>query len=339
MPELKFNQSKGSKKWFKYVMVAVGFIILGWFVFTINPREMSETLRNIGFKRLLIIFLSAIAIIIINLLLKAYRWKMLVEKVADQKTSLWFSFNSILAGVAASSFIPGRVEVAKPFLLKAEYDVPISKSFSALIIERVLDLLTLLLIPAIALLLFPQQSFIRIEFLALIIIFLLAFASLLILFPKLFLSMISGILRILFLPLSLRIKIQSFAEQLILGFAIFKSKRTILSLFLISLIANGSEIIRFFIIAHLLNIDLSFGLASLIFTSSLLIGVLSAIPGGMGATELSAVALFSYLLPATSSVLMKSTILIDRIVSFYLLVIAGAILLLFYKKAFKSQTF
>lgn len=140
----------------------------------------------------------------------------------------------------------------------------------------------------------------------------------------------------LFIPLKLRTKIQAFAEQLILGFAIFKSKRTILSLFLISLIANGSEIIRFFIIAYFLNIDLSFGLASLIFTSSLLIGVLSAIPGGLGATELSAVALFSYLLPATSSVLMKSTILIDRIVSFYLLVIAGAILLLFYKRAFKK---
>ena len=61
-------------------------------------------------------------------------------------------------------------------------------------------------------------------------------------------------------------------------------------------------------------------------------GVLSAIPGGLGVTEFSAATLFRYAAPGSNEALSKSAILLDRIISYYFLIALGAILLIFHKK-------
>lgn len=327
-----------AKSWFKRIMIGLGILILVLFIRSINALGLYSLLQIITLQKILGLLVLALFIVFINVLIKAYRWKLLVHKVSGKETSLWFAFNSILVGVAASSFIPGRVELAKPILLKAEHNVPLAQSFSALIIERVLDLLTLLLIPAIALLLFPAQSFIRIEFIIAFVLLIVILAALIIFFSQLFLNITKFILRALFLPEQWRLKILAFAQEILQGFSIFKSKKTILVILFISLIANGLEIVRFFIIASALGINLTFGIASLIFISSLLIGIISFIPGGIGATELSAGVLLAQVLPNTNPELLKSAVLFDRIVSFYLLVLIGSILLMLYKKAFKKDS-
>ena len=319
-------------KWIKRGLLFAGIFILIIFLFSLNLPEIIAAFQQIPLAKLLLMLLLALAILIFNLLLKAYRWKWLVYTIAGEKISLSFGLASLLAGIAASSFIPGRMEVAKPLLLKTEYQIPLAKSLSALVVERFLDLLTLLLIPALALLFSPPPQNLASWQLPSLIFFLLLLATLTILYPRFFLLPLEKIITLIPLPLALKEKILSFLNQIILSFGIFKSHRQVISLGGISLLANSLEILRFYTLLHLLGLNTAFAVTAFIFTSSLVMGVLSAIPGGLGITEISAATLFRYADPASSEAISKSAILIDRIISYYLLIAVGALLLIFQKK-------
>ena len=94
-----------------------------------------------------------------------------------------------------------------------------------------------------------------------------------------------------------------------------------------SIIINSIEIIRFYFILQMLGIAAPIAAIGFAFTASIVVGVVTMIPGGIGVTEISAAEIIAQLLPAASKGLITSGVLLDRVLAYYLLIAIGALVL------------
>jgi len=320
------------KKLIKRGLLILGIIILLIFIKNINVKIVRLSLNALGITK--IFFL--IGLTFLNVFIKAIRWKLLIRKMNQTRIPLWFSFISIIAGVAGGSFIPGRIEFAKPFMLKSTYNVRLSHSLSALTIERMLDLLTLLFIAIFALFFIPAQNIISNEIIFLLTTLIIVVTVLITLFPDFFVTLLQKPIN--FLPFSqqLKTKGKEFIKILFHGFIILRDKTFVVLMTLLSFIANGIEVVRFYALMQFLSIDISLALIGFVFVAGVIIGIITMIPGGIGITELSISGLLTMFLAAVPKGLINIAVLIDRFIAYYLLVILGSLALIFYDTIFKA---
>lgn len=77
--------------------------------------------------------------------LRAYRWQYLLAPIGPTRFSV--AFETTVIGFAASFLLPARAgEVLRPYLLARREQLPATAAFATIILERVLDLLTVLLL-------------------------------------------------------------------------------------------------------------------------------------------------------------------------------------------------
>lgn len=315
-------------KLLKKILALVGVIIFIFFLFTIDFKESLSKLTELSATSVFLLVLLTF----LNILTKALRWKFLIARIAQTSIGIGFSFWSIIMGIAASAIVPGRIEFAKPIVLKTAKNVSLSKSFSALIIERVLDLLTLLFFLVVSLWFVPRQSIISNYVIFSMFLFTVALTIALTLFPKPFLIAIKGILLRLPFRDGIKVKIETFAQHILESFATFKIRSSVFLYMLLSFIANGLEIVRFYLLFMFLGLILPPALVTFSFAASIIIGIISTIPGGVGITELSESEILINLWPSAPHALVRTAVIIDRIVAYYILVIIGSIVLMFQER-------
>ena len=315
----------------KYGLLLLGVVVLSLFIKNLDFTIIYLSLNELGLFN--ITFL--ISLTLINVILKALRWKFLVYKVSHKSISLPFSFSSILAGVTGGSFIPGKVELAKPLMLHTKYDIKLSQSLSTLTIERILDFFILLLIISSAILFMPTQKIISISLVLLFMAVLIGVTSFLTFYPKPFIRLVQHIISRLPLSEKNRSELHNITDNLFCGFVILKSKSAVVISTILSLFTNGTEVLRFYFLLQLLGVNVSLAVTGFAFAVSIIIGVLTMIPGGIGITELSASQILSTLLPSSPQVLIRIAVLIDRLIAYYLLLFLGSFVLIFYDKVFK----
>ncbi|HLD80252.1 MAG TPA: lysylphosphatidylglycerol synthase transmembrane domain-containing protein [Candidatus Nanoarchaeia archaeon] len=310
----------------KHLLFLLGVIILIFFLKSLDLVAISKSLSSLTFSSVIIILLLTI----LSISLRAYRWQFLTSKASGENISFLFSFKSILGGVAAASLIPGRIELSKPLLLKHDFDIPISKSFPLMLIERLFDLFSVLIFLVLGLFFVHLDGATGQGQIRMLLVLLCLLIAGMLLSPVSVLKMLQKAAPRLPLPVSFRDKIALWCEQIISSFTAFNEKSFIL-VAAISVAAIILEIIRLWYILHFLTVSVPFMAVGFVLSSSVLIGVLSAIPGGIGVVEFSAANILSSLTGAYPPVI-KSAILIDRMVAYYLLVAVGSLLLIFWKK-------
>jgi len=80
--------------------------------------------------------------------MRAWRWQMLLAPIGP--TRFMVAFETTVIGFAANSLIPGRVgEVLRPYLLARRESLNAMSAFATIILERALDLVTVLLLFAV----------------------------------------------------------------------------------------------------------------------------------------------------------------------------------------------
>ncbi|MBS3116477.1 flippase-like domain-containing protein [Candidatus Woesearchaeota archaeon] len=311
-----------TKKVINRILLITGFFILILFLTTVDFKQGLLSIKQLG-----IMLIALLALVFLNLLVKAWRWKILLQKVTMINIHLPFSFKSIIAGVAAGSFVPGRIELAKPLLMKSHYNVPISHSLSALGIERVLDLFSLLLIALLTFGFIPAQKILPQEILWILVLLLITGTMMVVFFPQSFITIFSKIIKHLPGPQTIKERGMKAVQEMIEGFTILKNKSFLSGMILLSFLANGIEVLRFYLLLMALGIDSSLTITGFVFASSIIIGVLTMIPGGIGITELSAVGILGALVHSGEGVI-KTAVLIDRFMAYYVLLLIGAIILI-----------
>jgi glycosyltransferase 2 family protein len=97
--------------------------------------------------------MAAVALTLLTYIIRTERWQYLLEPLGP--TRFWVAFRATVIGFAASSVLPARAgEVLRPYLLARREGLSATATFATIIVERVLDLVAVLLLLAAYLSLF-----------------------------------------------------------------------------------------------------------------------------------------------------------------------------------------
>lgn len=124
--------------------IAITAIVCGafWFVFrNVDVTELWNLLKSANVWYLM----AAIPVVIVSHLVRAFRWKRLLSG-SGTSPHVIDAFGALMVGYAASVVIPRSGEVLRPYYLSSRSDIPLGTTLTSIVIERMLDVLVLLLL-------------------------------------------------------------------------------------------------------------------------------------------------------------------------------------------------
>jgi uncharacterized protein (TIRG00374 family) len=115
--------------------------LLAFFLRGVDPASVWAEARHAD-GRLLI---AAILVVLVTYTIRAFRWQYLLAPIGPTRFST--AFQATVIGFAASFLLPARAgEVLRPYLLAKRDQLPPTAAFATIILERLLDLMTVLLL-------------------------------------------------------------------------------------------------------------------------------------------------------------------------------------------------
>ncbi len=112
-----------------------------WYVSTII--DVGNTIAIIRQSNLLLVVLT-MPLVLLSHVVRAWRWQLLLQPAVGS-TSLVSAFNAVMIGYAANSILPRSGEIIRPTVLAIRSRFSVSTSLSSVLIERVVDVVSLLL--------------------------------------------------------------------------------------------------------------------------------------------------------------------------------------------------
>jgi hypothetical protein len=149
-------RKKSRQRWQAVVGIAVSLV----FIYLATRRvDASEMLRAFGEADYLYL-LPALATVILGLGLRSWRWRYLLAPVSRTETGLLFTSLSI--GYMANTFMPAHLgEFVRTWHCARKTGIAPGSIFATIVIERLMDVTSLLLLLGLALLLFPFPPWVR----------------------------------------------------------------------------------------------------------------------------------------------------------------------------------
>jgi glycosyltransferase 2 family protein len=131
------------------LVIALTVPLLAWFLWGANMQDVWSEMRH---GRLSLLAL-AIGTTMTTYALRAFRWQYLLRALGPTRFSV--AFRTTVIGFAASFLLPARAgEVLRPYLLAREEHLNATAAFATIILERLLDMVTVLVLFAVFLLVF-----------------------------------------------------------------------------------------------------------------------------------------------------------------------------------------
>jgi hypothetical protein len=128
----------------KYVRLVIGILIaagaLYWTFSRVDFNAFSEALRTANWAW----FAPAAAFFFTSLVIRAARWALIMGG-----TAFWTTFHAMNIGYMMNMVLPGRLgEIGRAFVIGERTHVTMPRAVSAVVVERVLDLATVVLLLA-----------------------------------------------------------------------------------------------------------------------------------------------------------------------------------------------
>jgi len=283
---------------------------------------------------------AAGGLLAVNILIKALRWQVMVHRLTGARLDLPSAVTSIFAGVAAASFSPARtVDLAKPMLLKQRLGVGLATSTGAVLVERYLDgaALVVLFGASIALVPVARGSQFQPALAAagiLLVAGIIALAS-----PEMVRTLMTRLIQRLPLPIEIREGSARVTDAFASSLALWRTRRNIWLLLGMSVLAALCEAARLVAVFGAMREPLGLAGGMLVFSAANLVAILALIPGGIGITELSMAGVAALVLRTTAirgSIV--AAVVLDRLLSYYLVVGIGALILIGMSRITRRQT-
>jgi uncharacterized protein (TIRG00374 family) len=127
------------------IVLAVGAALLVLFLYNVDLRGVARQIVHSSPQWLALSLLT----MIVNLTIRSWRWQYLLEPLG--RPTLANSFRATAVGFAASAVLPARAgEVIRPyFLSRQQKSMSATGAFATIILERVLDMVTVLVLLAL----------------------------------------------------------------------------------------------------------------------------------------------------------------------------------------------
>jgi uncharacterized protein (TIRG00374 family) len=142
--------AKGSRRWAVLALVVLG-AALGIYLLRNRLAEFHwETLRSTFAAARLDQLLIAICLVLLTYVIRAVRWRLMLRPIAPA-ASVGSILSPTIVGFTAVVLFGRAGEMVRPYLIATRNKVPFSSQVAAWALERILDLLAVLLLFAIAL--------------------------------------------------------------------------------------------------------------------------------------------------------------------------------------------
>ena len=120
--------------------IAVSCVCIYFALRGINLSEVAATFRAMQYSYIIPVVLTSLA----SLYLRSYRWGVMLDRLVSYDQWTLFKVSSI--GFMAIGVLPARLgEFVRPYLVKQQSGVRMSSTMATVVLERVFDLLTLML--------------------------------------------------------------------------------------------------------------------------------------------------------------------------------------------------
>jgi hypothetical protein len=115
--------------------------LLAFFFHDVSFADVWTATRHADARLLLL----AVCVTTMTYAIRSFRWQYLLAPIGP--THFWNAFQTTVIGFAASFLLPARPgEVLRPYLLAKREGLPPTSAFATIILERLLDLVTVLLL-------------------------------------------------------------------------------------------------------------------------------------------------------------------------------------------------
>lgn len=277
----------------KLLSVLVGIVLLLLILYFSGIEEVIKTVLTSNPIFILLAFLT----FLFSIFLKSLRWQIFLKSI-KMKVPFSHAFYSFNSAMFLGNLVPFKaLEPLRGYFLKVKFGYSFSKTIPLVLTERALDVFVYILFSLITLqtLINFLPSYITFfAFVGMLVFFLISFSVLLILnSKKLTLKFFKLISR---LPIIKRFskKIEEMAKNFSIGFSQLKKSKFLFQIFFLTFLIWIVEGIIFLLSTKAVGIDLPFSFFALPLLS-ILLGVLTLIPGGLGSIEAIMVLLLSSL--------------------------------------------
>lgn len=203
---------KIGRKWKVLAGIALSLIFIFLAFRQVSFSQMLLALGRANYWYLL----PVLAVIALSLVLRSLRWQYLLAPL--QKVKIGGLFTSLTIGYMANTFLPAHLgEFVRAWHLQKKTGIAASSVFATIVMERLIDVFSLLLLLAVSLMVFPFPGWVRKSgggMLALVV----ALSVLLLGMKKYQLKTMALSARLLrLLPASMAVKIKGLLEQFLNG--------------------------------------------------------------------------------------------------------------------------
>src|SRR5215467_7080545 len=134
------------------IVLAVAAALVFLFLRNVDLRHVVGEILRARMRWLIVSLVAAV----LSIALRALRWQYLLEPLGH--ASFGNSFRATAVGFAANSILPARAgEVIRPYFLARHENMTATGAFATIILERVLDVLTVLVLLAAYLFFFRPE--------------------------------------------------------------------------------------------------------------------------------------------------------------------------------------
>lgn len=122
----------------------------------VDMSQMMESFRRADYWYIV----PAVLIMFVSYWLRSFRWRYLMRPVKTIGTRRLFS--SLLIGYMANSFLPAHLgEFVRAYTIGKKEDLPSSTVMASILIERIIDVLSLLAVMGLTVLVFPFPDWVK----------------------------------------------------------------------------------------------------------------------------------------------------------------------------------
>jgi len=307
------------KKHLNWILTTtIGLILLyAWF------KIIDWTQMKLFFQKIHIIRASLFSIFYISAyFIRSFRWKIIIRPIV--RISIISAFKIFFSGLLVNYLIPIRAgEVLKSFILKSKNNIPISKSFPSVFLDKFFDLFPIILIIlSIPLLALKLNTFLLIVILVILLIFLIfsGFLYFSISHKNISYNWINHMIKVL--PRKFQNKAQQLGYNFIEGLAILNNRvlDTIYILFL-TILAILSE--AYFIFLIFIEFGASISYLEILFGYTLmnLTYILPTPPAQIGTNQFMWILIFSFTLGIDENLTGAAVTFSHAITAFIILII------------------
>ncbi len=311
----------------KTVFFLIGMIILASLIYFSGAEKTLQEIAKADAR----VLLAVLFISLFLMFVRTFRWKRLLEHIGIQ-LGIMKLFPIYITGMMVSNITPAKAgDPFRSYLLKKKTGIKFSSSLPSVVIERVADILIVVMFSLIGLASIKIEGSLFFTALAVILFYIFAISAIvgissdrkrILRISHTFYTMFKWVPKIR----GLEKRIGEMATNFNISFVRFRNWKALLDVFFITAFIWIVEAALLYLVMMAFSIRGDISIAAFALTIGILVGIASSLPGGLGSTD----AVMAVIISTTLSIsfpLATAAVLVHRLLTMWLSVLVGAVFL------------